>query len=119
MGEGFGRADGSAILERTTGRRDNRVGQKHSLCETRSVERFIRRRMAEGQGAVHTRNMVETGIRSELIGGISAQATGWRRKLHQNPQTMYEEVFAGDFIAGKLTEWGIAHERGVAKTGIV
>ena len=49
---------------------------------------------------------------------ISAEATEWRRELHQNPQTMYEEEFAGAFICRKLTEWGIPHERGIAKTGV-
>jgi amidohydrolase len=57
--------------------------------------------------------------RAKLIEQISAEATEWRRELHRNPQTMYEETFASDFIANKLTEWGIAHERGIAVTGIV
>ena len=57
--------------------------------------------------------------REQLIRTICAEATEWRRELHRNPQTMYEEVFASDFIAKKLTEWGIPHERGIAKTGVV
>jgi len=57
-------------------------------------------------------------IRDQLIRTISAEATEWRRELHQNPQTMYEEEFASAFICRKLTEWGIAHERGIAKTGV-
>jgi len=56
--------------------------------------------------------------RAKLIEQISAEATEWRRELHRNPQTMYEETFASDFIAKKLTEWGIPHERGIAITGI-
>jgi amidohydrolase len=55
----------------------------------------------------------------KLIESIAAEATEWRRELHRNPQTMYEEVFASDFVAAKLTEWGIAHERGIAGTGLV
>jgi amidohydrolase len=54
-----------------------------------------------------------------LIEQISSEATEWRRELHRHPQTMYEEQFASDFISRKLTEWGIAHERGIAKTGVV
>jgi amidohydrolase len=56
--------------------------------------------------------------REQLIQSISAEATTWRRELHQNPQTMYEEEFASEFICRKLTEWGIRHERGIAKTGV-
>jgi metal-dependent amidase/aminoacylase/carboxypeptidase family protein len=57
--------------------------------------------------------------REQLIQSISAEATEWRRELHRNPQTMYEEEFASAFIAKKLTEWGISHERGIARTGVV
>jgi hippurate hydrolase len=56
--------------------------------------------------------------RDQLIRTISAEATEWRRELHRNPQTMYEEEFASAFICRKLTEWGIPHERGIAKTGV-
>ena len=41
--------------------------------------------------------------REQLIQTITAEATEWRRELHRNPQTMYEETFASDFIAAKLT----------------
>ena len=57
--------------------------------------------------------------RAKLIESIVAEATEWRRELHRNPQTMYEETFASEFVAKKLTEWGIPHERGIAVTGIV
>lgn len=53
------------------------------------------------------------------IAALSDEITACRRELHQHPQTCYEEVFASDFIAGKLTEWGISFERGWAKTGII
>jgi len=55
----------------------------------------------------------------KLIESISLEATEWRHELHRNPQTMYEEVFASDFVSRKLTEWGVAHERGIAGTGVV
>ena len=47
------------------------------------------------------------------------EIAAYRRELHQNPQTAYEETFASDFIANKLAEWGIEFERGFAVTGIV
>jgi amidohydrolase len=56
--------------------------------------------------------------RDQLIQAISAEASEWRRELHQSPQTMYEEEFASAFVCRKLTEWGIPHEPGIAKTGV-
>ena len=57
--------------------------------------------------------------RKDLIATICAEATEWRRELHRNPQIMYEETFASQFIADKLTHWGIPHARGIAVTGVV
>ena len=57
--------------------------------------------------------------RKDLIASICAEAAEWRREMHRNPQTMYEETFASQFVADKLTQWGIPHERGIAVTGIV
>lgn len=57
-------------------------------------------------------------IRNEIT-EVAALATEWRHALHRNPQTSYEEVFASDFVAAKLMEWGINHERNWAGTGIV
>jgi len=57
--------------------------------------------------------------RRALIRSIAEEAKLWRRELHQNPQTMYEETFAGSFIARRLSEWGIEHEGGIAQTGVV
>ena len=55
----------------------------------------------------------------KAIEAIAAEAIEWRRELHQNPQTMYEEVFAADLVSRKLTEWQIPHERGIGgATGI-
>lgn len=49
----------------------------------------------------------------------NAQFTAWRRELHAHPQTAFEETFAADFIAQRLTEFGIPIVRGLAKTGVV
>lgn len=57
-----------------------------------------------------------------LINSIAAmkdEIAAYRRALHEHPQTCYEETFASDLIAQKLTEWGITFERGIAVTGIV
>jgi hippurate hydrolase len=56
--------------------------------------------------------------RRRHIESIASEAAEWRRELHRNPQTMYEERFAAEFICRKLVEWGIPHESGIAKTGV-
>lgn len=50
---------------------------------------------------------------------LSENATQWRRKLHENPQTAYEEEFAASLVKEKLEEWGISYKSGIAGTGIV
>ncbi len=57
-------------------------------------------------------------IRQSIL-DLSEEITEYRRQLHQNPQTAYEEEFAADLIASKLAEWGVQFERNIAKTGIV
>lgn len=53
------------------------------------------------------------------IQDLKDEIAGYRHSLHENPQTAYEETFASDLVAEKLTEWGIPFERGIAVTGIV
>lgn len=60
-----------------------------------------------------------TTDRNNLLNDIVEDVKICRRELHQNPATCYEEIFASDLVARKLTEWGIPFERGWAKTGIV
>ena len=43
----------------------------------------------------------------------------WRRIIHKHPELGFEEEFTSDFIAEKLTEFGIDIHRGLAKTGVV
>lgn len=57
--------------------------------------------------------------RNNLLNDIVEEVKICRHELHQNPATSFEEIFASDLIARKLTEWGIPFERGWAKTGIV
>ncbi|MEM7650478.1 MAG: M20 aminoacylase family protein [Pseudomonadota bacterium] len=53
------------------------------------------------------------------IADLKDEIAAYRRSLHENPQTAYEETFASNLVAEKLTEWGITHERDIAVTGIV
>jgi len=50
---------------------------------------------------------------------IVAEATKWRRHLHANPETAFEEHATADFVAAKLEEFGIEVHRGLGKTGVV
>jgi amidohydrolase len=43
----------------------------------------------------------------------------WRRHLHQYPETAYEENLTAQFVADKLTEFGLQVHRGLGKTGVV
>ncbi len=47
------------------------------------------------------------------------EVIGLRRHIHANPELSFHEVETGKFIAGKLKEWGIPHEHGVADNGVV
>jgi len=43
----------------------------------------------------------------------------WRRRLHQKPELSFEENLTAELVSQKLQEWGIEHQTGIAKTGIV
>ncbi len=64
-------------------------------------------------------NPLMTATIRNSIADLKDEIAGYRRAMHKNPQTAYEETFASDLVAEKLTEWGIPHERGIAVTGIV
>lgn len=53
------------------------------------------------------------------IQALQAELVQWRRTLHQKPELAFSETITAEFIAQQLTNWGILHETGVAKTGIV
>jgi amidohydrolase len=57
-------------------------------------------------------------IRS-TIQALQPQLVALRRQLHQHPELGFKEQLTAKTIASKLTEWGIAHQTGIAKTGIV
>lgn len=42
-----------------------------------------------------------------------------RRHIHQYPELAFEEYKTAEFVSKKLTEYGIPHQTGIAKTGVV
>ncbi len=42
-----------------------------------------------------------------------------RHHIHANPELSFIEYNTSKYVSGKLTEWNIAHEAGIADTGIV
>jgi amidohydrolase len=59
-----------------------------------------------------------THIRPQ-IQALQPQLVAWRRHLHQRPELAFQEQLTAQFIAEKLTEWGIPHQTDIATTGIV
>lgn len=57
-------------------------------------------------------------IRSS-IQELKDEIAKYRREMHMNPQTAYEEEFASGLVRDKLTAWGIDFEDKIAVTGIV
>ncbi|MEB3212159.1 MAG: M20 family metallopeptidase [Leptolyngbyaceae bacterium] len=57
-------------------------------------------------------------IRPE-IQALQPKLVEWRRHLHMHPELAFRETLTAEFVAQKLTEWGIEHQTNVAKTGIV
>ena len=57
-------------------------------------------------------------IRPE-IQELQTQLVEWRRRLHQRPELAFREQLTSEFVSQKLHEWGIKHQTGIAKTGIV
>jgi amidohydrolase len=56
----------------------------------------------------------------EELGRYLPQMTEWRRHIHQNPETAFEEVGTARFVAERLRAFGVdAVHEGIAKTGLV
>jgi amidohydrolase len=53
------------------------------------------------------------------IAGFQDEMAGWRRDIHAHPETAFEEHRTADIVARLLESFGIAVERGVAKTGVI
>jgi len=45
--------------------------------------------------------------------------TAWRRDLHAHPETAFEEFRTAEIVAGKLEEFGVEVDRGLAGTGVI
>src|ERR1700722_5579899 len=53
------------------------------------------------------------------IADFHADMTAWRRRIHAHPETAFEEHDTAAFVAGELERFGLAVDRGLARTGIV
>lgn len=59
------------------------------------------------------------GLPLTIDKGLIDDVTKWRRHLHANPETAFEERATADFVASKLEEFGIETHRGLGETGVV
>jgi amidohydrolase len=50
---------------------------------------------------------------------LQERLVGWRRHLHQNPETGFEEVGTSEYVAKILTTLGLDVHRGIGGTGLV
>lgn len=55
----------------------------------------------------------------DQLAGLHAEMTSWRRHLHANPETAFEEHDTAAFVAEHLKSFGLAVDRGLARTGVV
>lgn len=53
------------------------------------------------------------------IKALQPQLVQWRRGFHRLPELGFQEFQTTQTISEKLTNWGIPHQTGIAKTGIV
>jgi amidohydrolase len=53
------------------------------------------------------------------IAEFHADMTAWRRRIHAHPETAFEEHDTSAFVAAQLAAFGIAVDRGLARTGVV
>jgi hippurate hydrolase len=63
---------------------------------------------------------IETIAPIEELGRYLPQMTQWRRHIHANPETAFEEVGTAAYVVERLRSFGVdeIHE-GIAKTGVV
>ena len=55
----------------------------------------------------------------EAMQAQSDEITAIRRAIHAQPELGFEEHLTSDLVAQRLTEWGIAIDRSLAKTAVV
>jgi len=54
-----------------------------------------------------------------LASALAQDLTAWRRTLHAHPELGFEERWTSDFVAEKLSGWGIPIQRNFGTTGVV
>jgi amidohydrolase len=55
----------------------------------------------------------------QAAAAIADQLTADRRHIHMHPELGFEEVETSKYVVSRLTEMGVAHRAGIAKTGVV
>jgi amidohydrolase len=55
----------------------------------------------------------------ELASAYLEEMIGIRRHLHRHPELSGQEAATADFIASKLSDWGIPHQKDIAGHGII
>lgn len=53
------------------------------------------------------------------IAEFHAEMAEWRQRIHAHPETAFEERETATLVAGLLESFGIAVERGIARTGVI
>jgi hippurate hydrolase len=53
------------------------------------------------------------------IADFQAEMSGWRHDIHAHPETAFEEHRTAEIVARLLESFGIAVDRGVARTGVI
>src|SRR4051794_27739936 len=53
------------------------------------------------------------------IADFAADMTAWRHDIHAHPETAFEERRTAETVARLLESFGIAVDRGVARTGVI
>jgi metal-dependent amidase/aminoacylase/carboxypeptidase family protein len=52
------------------------------------------------------------------LDAICKEAVEWRRAIHRNPETGFEELATSDFVTEQLQSFGIEVHRGLGGTGL-
>ena len=53
------------------------------------------------------------------IADFQAEMAGWRHDLHTHPETAFEERRTAELVGRLLESFGVAVDRGVARTGVI
>src|SRR5712691_8525559 len=53
------------------------------------------------------------------IADFQAEMAGWRHEVHAHPETAFAEHRTAELVARLLQSFGIAVDRGVARTGVI